>query len=63
MGRQGYLTMDMFSYAFALFAIARGEIAPNWLSQLRLDVHSACKKGKQYVNETGDCPCPFVTTR
>ncbi|QDT94347.1 zinc metalloprotease [Gimesia algae] len=63
MGRQGYLSMEMFGYAFALFGIARGEIAPKWLSQLRLDVRSACKQGMRYITETGDCSCEFVTPR
>ncbi|WP_417386939.1 hypothetical protein [Gimesia sp.] len=63
MGRQGYLSMDMFGYAFALFAIARGEIAPKWLTQLRLDVRSACKQGMRYITETGDCSCEFITPR
>ncbi|QDT24306.1 hypothetical protein [Gimesia chilikensis] len=63
MSRQGYLSMNMFGYAFALYAIARGELSPKWLSQLRLDVRTACKQGMHYVNETGDCSCPFVTPR
>ena len=41
-GRRGYVTMEMYGYAFALYALARGETSPKWLSQLRLDVRSAC---------------------
>lgn len=62
-GRRGYLTMEMYGYAFALFALARGETSPNWLSYLRLDVRSAYKKGIRFINETGDCNCSFITTK
>lgn len=63
MSRQGYLSMNMFGYAFALYAVARGEDSPKWLSKLRLDVRSAYKQGMHYVKENGDCSCPFATPR
>ncbi len=54
-GRRGYITMEMFGYTFALYALARDETTPDWLSHLRPDVRDACKKGIRYVQETGDC--------
>lgn len=54
MSRLGYLTMDMYGYAFALFAWHRGEIKPVWAKHLRGDVHAAYKKGCYYLTKTGD---------
>jgi hypothetical protein len=39
-GRQGYLTMPMYGYALAKFALARWEDRPPWAKHLRLDVRS-----------------------
>jgi hypothetical protein len=44
MGRQGYLGMPAFGYAFDLFARARGEPDAEWVRELRLDVRSAFKQ-------------------
>jgi hypothetical protein len=52
--RLGYLSMDMFGYAFALSAWFRGEEKPRWADHLRGDVHAAFKKGLRYVKSTGD---------
>ena len=57
--RSGYLTMNMFGYALALFALARGENKPSWLSHLRPDVRRACRLGIRYIVHTGDCQCAF----
>lgn len=54
MSRLGYLTMDMYGYAFALLAWYRRERHPAWAKQLRGDVHSAYKKGFHYLDKTGD---------
>ena len=59
MGRRGYLTMDVFGYALALYAVARGELKPAWLSHLRPDVRTACRNGIRYVTETGECHFSF----
>jgi hypothetical protein len=48
------LDMDMFGYAFALFAWHRRETKPAWASHLRGDVHNAFKKGLNYLTKTGD---------
>jgi hypothetical protein len=54
MSRLGYLTMDLYGYAFALFAWSRGEEWPAWAGHLRGDVHAAFKKGFKYLQKTGD---------
>lgn len=54
-GKRGYLSMDMFGYALALYALARSERTPAWSTHLRLDARAALKKGIRYVLETGDC--------
>jgi hypothetical protein len=53
LSRTGYLTMDMYGYAFALFAWWRGEEQPAWAKHLRGDVHAAFKKGLRYLTKTG----------
>jgi hypothetical protein len=52
--RLGYLTMDMYGYAFALFAWYRGEAAPAWAKHLRGDVYAPFRKGLKYLTKTGD---------
>jgi hypothetical protein len=52
--RLGYLTMDMYGYAFALFAWYRSEEHPTWAKHLRGDVRAAYKKGVHYLRKTGD---------
>jgi len=54
MARLGYLTMDMYGYAFALVAWHRGEEKPVWAQHLRGDVYAAYKKGYHYLTKTGD---------
>jgi hypothetical protein len=54
MSKLGYLTMDMYGYAFALFAWYRHEEAPAWASHLRGDVHAAFKGGLKFLRKTGD---------
>ncbi len=44
MSRSTHLSMNMFGYVLGLYAIERGEEKPAWLSYLRPDVRSACRK-------------------
>ncbi len=53
-GKQGYLSMNMFGYAFALFARTRHESVPAWLKHLRLDVRKACQQTLQYLPDAFD---------
>ena len=54
-GRSGYLSMDIYGYALALYALARNEPAPDWMGYLRPDVLAPFKRGIRYVSETNDC--------
>lgn len=58
-GRQGYMSMDMYGYAFALYATARSETRPQWASHLRRDVRSAMKKGLRFIQKTEECSYAF----
>lgn len=58
-GRQGYMSMDMYGYAFALYALSRSEPKPQWASHLRLDVRSSMKKGLRFIQETQQCSYVF----
>lgn len=58
-GKRGYLTMEKYGYALALYARARNELDPAWLRHLRPDVRTACKRGLRYIVETGDCDYRF----
>lgn len=40
-GKRGYLGMPVYGYAFAKFAMARGDDGSDWSKELRLDVRSA----------------------
>jgi hypothetical protein len=51
--RQGYLTMQMYGYALALFAYHRNESKPDWVSHLRPDVRKAFNQGKAWLEHTG----------
>src|SRR5262249_5916019 len=51
MGRRGYLTMPMFGYALAKFALARGEEQPPWERHLRPDVQSAYRMTRRFLAE------------
>ena len=39
-GKRGYLSMDMYGYALALYALARNTQKPSWASHLRPDVRA-----------------------
>jgi HEAT repeat protein len=52
--RQGYLPARIFGYAFALFALLRGEEDPAWVEHLRLDAAAAMRDGLRYLRKTGD---------
>jgi HEAT repeat protein len=54
MARQGYLPARIFGYAFALFALMRGEEEPPWAKHLRLDAAAAVQEGLRYLRKTGD---------
>jgi hypothetical protein len=49
MGRQGYLGMPAYGYAFARFARARDEAGAEWVRELRLDVRSAFKQALRFL--------------
>lgn len=53
--KRGYLSMDMFGYALALFTLARSEPNPSWATFLRPDVRKALKQAIRYIQETSDC--------
>ena len=53
--RRGYLSMDMYGYALALYSLARYTPRPNWASYLRLDVRGALTRGIRYITHTQDC--------
>ena len=55
MGKRGYLSMNMFGYAMALYTLARNEPKPTWVKFLRPDVKAAFKKGVKYIAKTKDC--------
>lgn len=54
-GKRGYLSMDMYGYAMALYTLARNEPSPEWAACLRPDVRAALKRGVRYITETLDC--------
>jgi hypothetical protein len=51
MGRQGYLGMPAYGYAFARFARARGEDGSDWSGELRLDVRSAFQEAMRFLEQ------------
>jgi hypothetical protein len=51
MSRRGYLSMPMFGYALARFALARAEEQPPWAKELRPDVRSAFVKARRFLAE------------
>lgn len=52
--RRGYLTEEMFGYALALFAYARGESKPEWSGYLNTNIRSYFKSSLKYLLKTGD---------
>ena len=52
--RRGYLTEEMFGYALALFAYARGESKPEWSRYLNVNVRSYFKSALKYLQKTAD---------
>jgi hypothetical protein len=54
MGRHGYLPARVFGYAFALFALMRGEQDVAWAQHLRLDAFAALREGLAYLRKTND---------
>lgn len=52
--RRGYMTEEMFGYALALFAWARGESSPAWSKHLGGNVAAYFKSGHKYLEKTGD---------
>ena len=53
--RTSNLSMDMFAYALALYALARDEQQPEWACHLRPDVRVPLKNSIRYIVSTGDC--------
>lgn len=54
MNTRGYLSEEMFGYALALFAYARGESKPDWIGFLQTNVRSYFKSSLKYLEKTGD---------
>jgi hypothetical protein len=53
-GKHGYLPARVFGYAFALFALMRGEENPSWAKHLRPDAAAALHEGLRYLHKSGD---------
>lgn len=53
-GNQGYLTEQMYGYALALFAFARGEHKPEWTKYLETNVKAYFKSSLKYLEKTDD---------
>jgi hypothetical protein len=74
-GRRGYLGMPVYGYAFARFAISRGEDGSAWSRELRPDVRSSFEQALRFlgkgsappapagVKSTGDGLCPHCRVR
>jgi hypothetical protein len=58
-GKRGYLTMNMYGYALAIYLLLRAENGKTYLSHMRPDVRGACQKGMHYIQKTGDCSLQF----
>jgi tetratricopeptide (TPR) repeat protein len=52
--RQGYLSVEMWAYALALFAWLRNDTRPAWIRYLHHNVRSPCRAGLAYLAKTGD---------
>lgn len=52
--KQGYLSEEMFGYALALFAFARGESNPEWARYLGTNVGAYFRKSLKYIEKTKD---------
>ena len=52
--RRGYLTEQMYGYALALFARARGEMKPVWAKYLEGDSAVYFKTACRFLEKTGD---------
>lgn len=51
----GYMSERMYGYAHAVFAWAREETKPPWVSYFRPNVRGPLEEGLHYVAKTGDC--------
>lgn len=56
-----YITMEMYGYALALFALYRSEPKPTWQSKLRPDVRTAFKKSIRFLQDTSVSTFSFPT--
>lgn len=54
-GKRGYLSMHMYGYALALYALARGEQNPTWAMYLRPDTKAYLQRAIRYITKTSDC--------
>lgn len=54
-GKMSHLSMNVFGYAMAVYALSRDEPNPEWAKFLRPDVLAPFKQGIRYILETGDC--------
>lgn len=58
--KHGYMSLDMFGYALAIYTLTRRIADPDWERYLRPDVRNAMRLGIEYLQRTGDCqfrPC------
>lgn len=52
--REGYMTEEMYGYALALFAYARGESNSAWKKHLHVNVRHYFKQGLKYLVKGGE---------
>jgi hypothetical protein len=53
--KQGYLSEPMYGHALAVFAWAREEFRPEWVTHLRPNVRAPFTESLRYLDKTGDC--------
>lgn len=58
-GRRGYLTMDMYGYALAIYLLLHEGFSKSCLTHMRPDVRVACRNGIRYIEATGKCSIDF----
>ena len=53
--RTSSLSLNVWGYALALYALARKTPKPEWVCHLRPDVQKAFDQSLRYIEESGDC--------
>lgn len=51
----GYLPLEMWAYALALFTYLKNDLKPNWTKALSKEVKPLFQKCLRYLIQTGDC--------